>query len=167
MILKDKTLNIHLTVWWCLSSSCTLKPCVLTLDLSQVKILNMTKRTIEGIIVINFLICGALQLNRVRWRRVFGLPLDFWSRSKYHQWIFYFTHSTLSEKRCLQLWKEGSQCPSYFMLCNTPWRTEHFQILSRNHFFAKNQKWDLHLICLHLLNVCMYTSLNSEFHWLL
>lgn len=123
MIPKDKTLNIHLTVWWCLSSSCTLKPCVLTLDLSQVKILNMTKRTIEGIIVINFLICGALQLNRVRWRRVFGLPLDFWSRSKYHQWIFYFTHSTLSEKRCLQLWKEGSQCPSYFMLCNTPWRT--------------------------------------------
>lgn len=47
------------------SSSFILKLWVLTLDLSQVKRFNMTKRAIEGILVINFLICGVLQLNWV------------------------------------------------------------------------------------------------------
>lgn len=48
------------------SPSFILKLCVLTLDLSQVKRFNMTKRAIEGILVINFLICGVQQLNWVQ-----------------------------------------------------------------------------------------------------
>lgn len=147
---------------WCTSLhgvvSCNfiLKFCVLTLDLSQVKRFNVTKRAIEGIIIIYFLICRALQLSRAEVSKLGGeggrlVYLGCLWASDHGQNVisgfFPFTLHIQLQEKMLQLWKKGSQYShiiSFFAIYHdklTSWK-EHFQILTWNCCLAKNQNED-------------------------
>lgn len=90
---------------------------------------NMTKRAIEGTMVINFLICATLQRNRVWVSKLrlewdggmcFGAALGFLIKVKISSMNFFALLIQLHLRGDACDCEESSQCPSYFILCNTP-----------------------------------------------